>query len=104
MDADLRADDLVSLARHLVHHDQAADLHARRRRLVAGELAPERRRETAGGRRGEQLLGARLALWLADPRGEGVGQAGERAGVSADRPGATGDTAFPFDLCAAFDS
>ena len=57
-----RVDDQVPAALDLVHRDPAVDVEPPRRRARAGELAGERHREAAAVRRGEELLGARLAL------------------------------------------
>ena len=77
-DVDVRADDLVALALDLVHHDRAVGLDRDGWRARRRPARSQRHVEAArvGGR--EQLLGARLALRLADSRRQRVGQAGRR--------------------------
>ena len=78
---DPRADDLVALALDLVHLDRDRGVEPARRSACAGQHAGEGHRDAAAVRGGEQLLGARLAVGVADPRREGEGQLRERAGL-----------------------
>ena len=97
-------DDLVALALDLVHHDRARDVEPAGRRARLRQLAGERHRDAAAVRRGEQLLRARLALGLPDPRRQRELEPGERAGPGGDRAGPARDVPFPDDFGGALDS
>ena len=102
-DLDPRADDLVALTLDLVHHDRACHVEAPRRCVRGGQLTGEGHREAAAVRGGEQLLGARLAAGVADPRREGEGQPREGAAHGVERARATREVPVPADMRGALD-
>ncbi len=104
LDRHLRPDDLVPVARDLVHHDPAGEVEPGRRRARLGQLGRERHGQAAGVCRGEQLLGARLALGLADAARKRERQCVERSGPGGHRPGTAGHVSFPDDSHRPFDS
>src|SRR5207248_8673144 len=92
-DLDPRAHDLMALSLDLVHHDRAIQVVPTRRRTGRSELAGDRHGQATAVRRGEQLLGARLASRSADAGGERERQPREGAALRIQRARAASEVA-----------